>query len=208
MERPVLSQIRDSTLLSDRHERIVEAAISVFLEKGFHVATTHDVAKRAGISQSNLYNYVRSKSDILFMVCERVVGLYIHALDDAQERHTSSRARLVESIRAMIRIMYEHRRELRLLYNEVHSLGPRDRKVIMSRILELNSRFADLIGNYESDHQPLPRLNRKLAANLVSFVPTVVSLRAWDLRDVPCDEQENGILDFILAGLGISDSPG
>ena len=204
MPRVIPSNIRDEELLFDRREQIVTAAISVFLEKGYHVATTRDVATQAGITQSNLYNYISSKSDILLLACQRLVGLYLGKLHTVESLYTDPRVLLTESLRQIISVMYEHRQELRLLYNEVHSLGASDRKLIMASIAKLNTNFQSMITRYEREVGPLRLPNRRLAANIISFVPTILSLRAWDLAPyVKRSEQEEGILDFILAGLGV-----
>ncbi|MBX2847482.1 MAG: TetR/AcrR family transcriptional regulator [Acidiferrobacterales bacterium] len=48
----------------------IEAAASVFAEKGFHGATTQDIASEMGIQQGSLYYYFKSKEQALQEVCE------------------------------------------------------------------------------------------------------------------------------------------
>lgn len=52
-----------------RHGEILDAAARVFAEKGFHGATTQDVADVLGIRQASLYYYVASKEIALEQVC-------------------------------------------------------------------------------------------------------------------------------------------
>ena len=203
--RLVASQIRDEELLLERREKIIAAAISVFQKKGYHVATTRDVAVEAGVTQSNLYNYIKTKSDILFLVCERLVNLYHEALASVEQTSSDPRSLVVDSLRSIVRIMYDHRRELRLLYNEVHSLDASDRKIVTESVSKLNSRVEELISGYEAEYGPILLENKRLAANILSFTPTVVALRAWDLAPrASRAEQEEGIIAFVLTGLGIS----
>jgi AcrR family transcriptional regulator len=49
----------------ERRRQILEAALKVFLEKGFHTANVSDVAAEAGVSQGTIYWYFDSK-DALF----------------------------------------------------------------------------------------------------------------------------------------------
>jgi AcrR family transcriptional regulator len=44
---------------------ILRAARKVFVEKGFHEATTHDVAREAGISVGSIYTYFASKDELI-----------------------------------------------------------------------------------------------------------------------------------------------
>jgi len=48
----------------------IEAAAEVFAHKGFHGATTQDIASAMGIQQGSLYYYFKSKEQALQEVCE------------------------------------------------------------------------------------------------------------------------------------------
>ena len=62
MPRPKKSQPK-------RLEEIRDAAASVFAKKGFHGASTRDIADRLGIKQAGLYHYFKSKDAALMEVC-------------------------------------------------------------------------------------------------------------------------------------------
>ena len=51
--------------LQKRRLRIVDAALSCFLEFGYNQTGIRQIAKRAGISLGNLYNHFSSKEDVL-----------------------------------------------------------------------------------------------------------------------------------------------
>jgi AcrR family transcriptional regulator len=46
-------------------QSILRAARDVFVAKGFHEATTHDVARAAGLSVGSIYTYFASKDDLI-----------------------------------------------------------------------------------------------------------------------------------------------
>lgn len=50
---------------ADAAARILRAAAEVFSRKGFYSATTDDVARAAGVSKGLVFNYFRSKDDLL-----------------------------------------------------------------------------------------------------------------------------------------------
>jgi TetR/AcrR family fatty acid metabolism transcriptional regulator len=52
-------------LVEARRNQILDAAIQVFVEKGFHRATTKEIANTAGVSEGTIYNYFDSKEDLL-----------------------------------------------------------------------------------------------------------------------------------------------
>lgn len=51
--------------LPDKEKRILEAAISISVEKGFSSTTTSEIAKRAGVAEGTIFRYFKTKKDII-----------------------------------------------------------------------------------------------------------------------------------------------
>ena len=49
---------------------MIKGAVTLFKEKGFHRTTTREIAKAAGFSIGTLYEYIRTKEDVLYLVCD------------------------------------------------------------------------------------------------------------------------------------------
>jgi AcrR family transcriptional regulator len=204
MVRRIATQVQSDELVSGRREQIINAAIKVFHSQGYHVATTSDIAKEAGLTQSNLYNYVNSKQDVLLLVCEHLVGLYNKIIDDIVAQHDDPHVCIVECLEAAIKVMASHGHEVQLLYHETHSLEKRDRMAVLASISGFIGRFESLISRYEASHGKLGLRNKRLAANLLSFVPAISALRSWDLAGNGANRNlHQDVLNFILAGLSI-----
>jgi AcrR family transcriptional regulator len=62
-------------LIEARRNQILDAAASVFAEKGFHRATTKEIASAAGVSEGTIYNYFDNKADLLIGIMSRLVEL-------------------------------------------------------------------------------------------------------------------------------------
>jgi AcrR family transcriptional regulator len=203
MVRKVAAQVQSNQLVSNRREQIINAAITVFHSRGYHVATTSDIAHEAGLTQSNLYNYVKSKQDVLLFVCAHLVGLYNKIIDDIVARDDDPHTSLVEGLEAIIKVMGTHRHEVQLLYHETHSLEKRDRMAVRAAISGFIERFESLLIRYEESNGKLELRNTRLAANLLTFVPAIVALRSWDLAPGGSRGVSQAIIGFILSGLGI-----
>lgn len=204
MQRAIGTQVQDEGLVNERRERIVKAAITMFRRNGFHAATTRSIAEEAGVTQSNIYNYVRSKGDILYLVCEHLVGLYISTVDRVTAAHDDPHDRVVGALRGIMAVMFDHRDELVLLYNEVHALEKPDRKLVLRAVSQFIRQFQALLDAYVASGGTLRHANRRVAANILSFVPAIVALRWWDISlHSNREEAEKAIFEFILAGLGI-----
>lgn len=59
-------------LIALRRAQILEAATRVFAEKGFHRATTKDIARAAGIAEGTIYTYFAGKTDLLLGILNRL----------------------------------------------------------------------------------------------------------------------------------------
>jgi AcrR family transcriptional regulator len=61
-------------MVEARRTQILLGAAEVFAEKGFHKATTREIARRAGISEGTIYNYFDNKRELLLALIE-LLGL-------------------------------------------------------------------------------------------------------------------------------------
>src|SRR5215813_15091194 len=76
---PLPSSRRSRPSPRRRAPEIIEAAARVFAERGFHGATTQDIADVLGIRQASLYYYFSSKEEALELVCARGVEGFLEA---------------------------------------------------------------------------------------------------------------------------------
>ncbi len=51
-----------------RQRQILEAAVTVFAEKGYHRATIKDIAQTAGVADGTIYNYFKNKQDVMLNI--------------------------------------------------------------------------------------------------------------------------------------------
>src|SRR5438445_2027802 len=55
----------------ERREEILDAALEVFAERGYHGASTEEIARRAGISQPYIFRLFGTKKDLFIAVDTR-----------------------------------------------------------------------------------------------------------------------------------------
>ena len=56
--------------MEQREAAIIEAAVQLFTEEGFHASSTRKIAARAGVSEGTLFNYFGSKNDLLLAILD------------------------------------------------------------------------------------------------------------------------------------------
>jgi len=64
---------KERTTKRDRRAQIIEAAMKVFIEKGYNGATTVGIAREAGISEVTLFRYFASKKDLFLEGLEPIL---------------------------------------------------------------------------------------------------------------------------------------
>jgi AcrR family transcriptional regulator len=121
----------------DRRDRILDAASSVFAEKGFAGARVDDIASRAGVNKAMLYYHVGDKtalySAVLLRNFERVRG----ALDEALATGGSARARLEAVITALTRMVQRHPDHPRMMLREIASGAASLEPEVLAAMLEV-----------------------------------------------------------------------
>jgi len=65
---PALDELRANL----RRTQILVASIRVFAEKGYHRATTKDIARAAGVAEGTIYLYFKNKSELLIALMEHL----------------------------------------------------------------------------------------------------------------------------------------
>ncbi len=68
-----------------KREAIIEAAVQVFSEKGYHNARMEEIAIVAGIGKGTLYEYFDSKLHLFQAVMENSIKFYFDSLESAEE---------------------------------------------------------------------------------------------------------------------------
>ena len=62
----------DKSRTKTRKDRIMDAALRIFAEKGFQSATITEISKEAGVSEATIYEYFGTKEDLLFAIPEKI----------------------------------------------------------------------------------------------------------------------------------------
>jgi AcrR family transcriptional regulator len=200
--RRIKTATKNPERVRERRDRLINAAIAVFIEKGFHKATVRDIGRAADMTQGTIYNYVSSKDDILYLVCDRIVAEYNEQARRALDTSDDPVGRVRSSVRAISQVMYRHRREILLIYQDSHLLDKRSRRVILARVEEFIGMFERIITDAARElGVALPHPH--LSANMLTFLPVMIALRGWSIKnDLPPEEVVEQISAFIVRGLG------
>lgn len=99
----------------ERINEIIEAAIDVFLEKGYQSTTMEAIARKAGVSKGGLYHYFPSKDMILIQANEKI-SQKVEELMETALKCSSVREGIMYYIENYIRYWLENPRETSFLF--------------------------------------------------------------------------------------------
>ena len=123
----IKSNIKNEELINLRRQELVNAAVKLFVEKGFHKTTVREIAKEFGMSMGALYDYIRTKEDILFLVCDHIFKSISDKLEASIETEKDIKKKLRKAIRDYFIIIDSIQDYTLLLYQETKSLSRKDR---------------------------------------------------------------------------------
>lgn len=116
-----------------RTAQIIDAAARVFAQRGYHGASTQDIADCLGIRQASLYYYFRSKEAALEAVCARGVDGYVERAQAIARAPLGASSKLSELIRAHLEPMGDRPDYVRVFVSQRQHLPQASRRRIGAR---------------------------------------------------------------------------
>lgn len=77
-----------------KYKQIVDAAVIVIADNGYHQAQVSKIAKEAGVADGTIYLYFKNKEDILISVFQEKMSVFIESLDVILGKDTNAAEKL------------------------------------------------------------------------------------------------------------------
>lgn len=198
----ILSSIKDQELIEKRRNQMIQGAVSLFKEKGFHRTTTREIAKEAGFSIGTLYEYIRTKEDILFLVVDSIHHRVRDSLEAKIDLKHPSVENLVSLLESYFRLMDDMQEEVLILYQEVKSLKKEARDYVLRK-------ERDMVGMLEHAivaclPNEFSKQDAELLANNIFVHGQMWGFRRWILqKQFTLDEYIDRQIHYLFSGLAI-----
>lgn len=155
---------------------MLDAAIGVFAQRGFHAATMDEVAERAGVSKPMVYAYLGTKDELFVACLRREAGRLLEAVAGVVDPQLPPDEQLWRGLRGFFTYVGAHRDGWAVLYRQA-----RTREPFASELADMRRAMVEVIAE-------------KLAATL-----------AGHGRPVPAEELETMALALVGAGESLAD---
>jgi AcrR family transcriptional regulator len=197
------ASVKNSILVKARRSAIVQAAVEVFFEKGYHVSRIVDVADAAGVSHGTIYNYVSCKEDLLYLVCEEHFRGYEEIVGAAVATAKSPREKLDALLRATIEVVLKYRKHFVVMLRELHHVESSKRRAFFALAAEQRKYIQKVLCDV-SKESPLLMENPLITANILVYLPKLIVSRGWDLKNEVDDRtMTDALVAFMRRGLGL-----
>jgi len=192
-----------------RYREVLDAAATIFADKGYAGASTRDIAERLGVRQASLYYYFLSKEAALEAICELGVREFIANLQaiisnpktTAAEKLRAAIANHLSPLRSRpaadyIRVFIAHRHEL--------PPGPRQTIAALGRTYQqlVEQMFVEGIDSGELRSDLPPQLATLAFLGLCNSVISNRSMPRSSTIDVIIEEYAR----IIIGGVAINDA--
>jgi len=187
--------------IEPKQQQIVEGACRVFFKKGFHPTPIREIAEAAGMSMGQMYHYISSKDDVLFLIHRHMqISWYRFIKDSRIDEVEDPYEKLEKAVRSTLDFLIENKKLIQFIYTESKYLN----KKHLSVVLDMDDRVVvqywrellkDIFGKKASDNYI------ELASNLIEYLLVLYPLRGWNLKEISKDELSNFLVEFIFRGL-------
>jgi len=188
-----ITNVQNATLVKSRRAQICQAALDLFLEKGFAATTIRDICARSGVNQASIYDYIANKNDILrrllndlwfrqdVVTLPEVLGDPSVSLEDAFARY--------------FRETWTTKRQGTLLvYRSVPHMLEEDRRAMRARDIALIAALADELRKRSG--RDVDDMQLRILANVLVFLSAFAPMRDWLIKDAP----EEMVVRTVAAG--------
>jgi TetR/AcrR family transcriptional regulator, cholesterol catabolism regulator len=202
-KREVEASVKDERLVVKRRDQMIKGAVTLFKQKGFHRTTTREIARAAGFSIGTLYEYIRKKEDILYLVVDRMYDQIRERLQKDLDTNQGTVEALKLSIAYYFREMADMQDEVLVMYQEAKSLSKDALPYVLNKEIQMVGMFENVIGNcVKNGELDLTEPEVKLIAHNIFVQGQMWAFRRWALQKAYSLEEYIELqLDLLFHGM-------
>ncbi|ULT55894.1 TetR family transcriptional regulator [Neobacillus drentensis] len=90
-----------------KYMQIIDAAVIVIAENGYHQAQVSKIAKQAGVADGTIYLYFKNKEDILISLFEEKMGEFVEKIEEKIAGKVTAEEKLLMMIETHFQLLSE-----------------------------------------------------------------------------------------------------
>jgi AcrR family transcriptional regulator len=182
-KREVLASVKDEKLIKKRRDQMVKGAVNLFKEKGFHRTTTREIARSAGFSIGTLYEYIRQKEDVLYLVSDSIYDQVHLRLEQDIDTKQGTLESLKLAIKNYFKVMDDMQDEILVMYQEVKSLSKDALPYVLKKEFEMAEIFKEIMKScIDNGELTLSEQECELLAHNIIVQGQMWAFRRWAVQ--------------------------
>jgi AcrR family transcriptional regulator len=199
--KQIPTNIKNESLVNKRRQQIFEAAMKLFPKKGYHSTTLREISKETGITLGNLYDYISTKEDILYIIQERATQAVIETVSTNQEGNLDSFAKLRRLINSELDMVDKYQDLILIIYRESYAWSKKMLHTLLKNERHHVEQFEEVIAE-GIKKGVFKETNARMLANMVIMLVSTWVLRRWDLgARIKIEEMRRCILETVFNGI-------
>ena len=147
-------------------ERILDAALNIFSNQGYHDTRLDEIVKEAGTSKGSIYFHFPNKERLFIALVDQFADVIERRAVEAIQQAPQGMARVSAALHSVLETFGKYRRPAKILLVQAVGLG----SVFEKKRLGVTDRFAALIKRY---------LDEAVAMGEIAPIDTEVVAHAW-----------------------------
>ncbi|WP_157157339.1 TetR/AcrR family transcriptional regulator [Diaminobutyricimonas sp. LJ205] len=169
----------------NRDAEILDAATSVFSQKGYSTASLQDIAERVGILKGSLYHYISSKESLLFRILEESHASAQQLMDDVDALNLPTTEKFTTYIDRLAKWYLENHERASLYLNEWRYLEGDYGRTVRAQRRAFTGYVVAMIDDAIADGTARPRLDTVIVTNYI--LSAISSIPSWYRSGPPAD---------------------
>lgn len=147
-----------SPATTDKRDRILDAALGLFAERGFHGTPVPMVAEQAKVGAGTIYRYFASKEALVNALFRREKQLILEAILNGFPMTLPPRKQFAHFFRSVLAYAEKHRDSFRFLEHHHHAYLDAESKALEAKVLTLAHAYFVETGKQEVTKDVAPEI--------------------------------------------------
>lgn len=203
------TQHDSKTIYSSGEKAILEAAESLFAEKGFDAVSMSAIARLANTSKPNIYHHFKNKNELYLAVMKSAVQRSSILLDALEDAPGSFSQHLSDFSAGQLDNILSHSSSTQLILRETLTGGTARGQDIAKHIVgSVFSRLVDMIHNGQQEHEFREDIDPALAAFMAIAANMFFFQASPIMKHIPeahftndASTFSSGVMDILLNGI-------
>lgn len=169
-----------------KYKQIIDAAIIVIAENGYHHAQVSKIAKQAGVADGTIYLYFENKEDILISVFSEIITGFVESLQNIIEKEASISQRFFEIIDNHFKLLAANRHIATVTQIEIRQSTGELRAKINPILKEYLNLLERILSEGVTSGELSPNLDIRLARQMIFGVLDGISTN-WVMNEFRYD---------------------